>query len=154
MSRSPLEAGCEAYIAFFEQLSPVMLNRLPQLVTADIVFSDPFNDVRGIDACRLVFDDMFKRTRNPRFSVSHRAWSGNTCYLRWRFSASAPMLGESWQVDGVSAVTFTLEGKVSSHIDFWDSGRAVYARLPVIGALWRLIAKRLSAGAPASGKRY
>ena len=37
------------------------------------------------------------------------------------------------------------DGQVSAHLDHWDSGMQVYARLPLLGAAIRVIARRVAA---------
>jgi hypothetical protein len=75
--------GANAYVAFFEALKPDTLTDLPTVVTTDVRFRDPFNDVAGIDAMRAVFDAMLRDLQTPRFRVSHMAFDDDVCLLSW-----------------------------------------------------------------------
>ncbi|NVK42318.1 MAG: nuclear transport factor 2 family protein [Oceanospirillaceae bacterium] len=134
---------CDRYIELFENLTPPRLDELSRLVSDEVHFRDPFNDVRGRAAMRRVLEDMFERTQQPRFRVSQRSVEGDRAFLAWTFSARAPVLG-NWSVDGVSLLQFDGAGRVASHLDYWDSGR-LYARLPLLGCLIRRLRRRLSA---------
>jgi hypothetical protein len=139
-----MTTGADAYIHFYETMTPESLARLPELVTPDIHFVDPFNDVTGIAPLRRILAKMFEDLHEPRFVVTHRAWSGEVCFLRWDFTARAKS-GAAWKIAGMSELRLAPDGKVASHIDHWDSGRQFYEKLPLIGAVLRLIRRRLAA---------
>lgn len=134
-----------AYIRFYESMTPESLDRLPEVVAPDIRFVDPFNDVTGIAAMRRILEKMFADLGNPRFVVTHCAWAGQTCLLRWRFSALGRSDATEWLIVGMSELEFAPDGRVRSHIDHWDAGRQVYEKVPVLGALIRFIRRRLAA---------
>jgi len=46
----------------------------------------------------------------------------------------------------MSLITFDTEGRVSSHIDYWDSADAFYTRIPLLGSVIRSIRQPISAG--------
>jgi ketosteroid isomerase-like protein len=134
------------YIRFFETLSPASLDRLPALVTDDIVFRDPFNDVRGIASMRRVFERMFADVAQPRFSVSAAAREGDLAFLRWRFTGrTRGSAGGSLTLEGVSEVHVAEDGRVWAHIDHWDAAGQVYERLPLLGWMLRRVRRRLAA---------
>jgi hypothetical protein len=139
MTKDPFDA----YLRFFQTLTPESLAQLDSLVAPDIRFRDPFNDVTGPSAMRKVFDDMFARFDDPRFVVTDRADSADRCYARWRFTASRG--GRDWTIEGVSEIVADGAGHVVSHVDHWDAASQVYERIPVFGALVRAIRKRASA---------
>jgi steroid delta-isomerase len=136
----------EAYIRFYETMTPESLARLPDLATPEIHFVDPFNDVTGIEPMRRILAKMFADLAEPRFVVTHRAWDGDVCFLRWRFTARGKAGGAAWIIEGMSELHFAADGKVASHVDYWDSGRQFYEKLPLLGSVLRLIRRRLAAG--------
>jgi hypothetical protein len=144
MARNALvRRGANAYVAFFEALTPDTLADLPKVAAADVRFRDPFNDVVGIDALRTVFDAMFRDLRSPRFRVSHTAFDDDVCLMRW--SLTAEWRFGDLTIEGMSTLRFDDSGRVTEHVDYWDAGSAVYEQVPVIGRLIRVIRKRLAA---------
>ena len=133
----------EAYVRFWETLSPAALDSLAEIASPDVRFQDPFNDVRGLAGFRAVFDDMFHRVSEPRFRVTGRAAQDDLCFLRWQFSFSNR--GRDWRIDGVSEIRFGADGLVVSHVDYWDAAGQLYERLPVIGWVLRRLRRRLAA---------
>lgn len=131
------------YIRYFETLSRDSVADLRALAAPDMRFVDPFNDVVGVDRVVRVLDAMYDDLDRPRFEVSDHATSGLVCYLRWRFTAEAKRNGAPWCIDGMSEVHFDMAGRVTAHLDHWDSGTQFYGRLPLLGSVIRLIRRRL-----------
>jgi hypothetical protein len=135
----------DAYIRYYETLSVATLKNLDSVVTADVRFRDPFNEVRGVEAYRRLLAKMFEAVPDVRFTVSHQAVDGETCFLRWRCQGTLKALGgKSWLVEGMSELRFGPDGRVREHIDHWDAAAQFYERLPIIGGLLRLIRRRFA----------
>lgn len=139
------ETAVRAYAKAFEELTPERLDALCAHCAEGVRFKDPFNDVTGRPAYRRVFEDMFERTREPRFLLHDIAVSGATGYLHWRLDFIPAGAKEVWRFDGMSIVTVDADGLIASHVDHWDTAEQLYEKLPVIGAILRLIKRRLAA---------
>lgn len=139
----PDNNAADAYIRFYETLSPATLPQLETVVTADIRFKDPFNDVRGIAAYRTVLAKMFDSVPDVRFKVLRHGPVNDVYVLRWTCDGTIKAMGKQpWHVDGMSELRFGADGKVSEHIDYWDAAQQFYERLPVIGGVLRFIRRR------------
>lgn len=140
------EEALAAYAAYFESLTPESLDRIPELFANTARFKDPFNDVRGPAAIRGLFVRMFDTCRDVRFVVHDRSLSAHAGYLLWdmRFRPRAGgKKAAEWRIEGMSRIRFDVDGRVLEHIDYWDSGSQFYARLPILGAVVRWIARRV-----------
>ena len=144
MSASSPPDRAEPYVRFYEAMTQDSLSRLPDLVTHDMHFVDPFNDVRGVAALQRVMLKTLHDLPGHRFVVTHRAWDGDTCLMRWLFEAKAKG-GLKLSFAGMSELTFDADGKVARHIDHWDAGKEFYERLPLLGAVLRAIRRRVAA---------
>lgn len=138
------ESAAQAYCAFIEDLSRESLDDLAPLCDPEVRFRDPFNDVTGVTAFRAILEQMFDDVVDPRFTVTDLAISGSVAYLRWDFTFRPRAGGAPWHIDGVSEVHFDEAGRVTAHLDHWDSGAQLYAKLPVVGWLIALIRRRLA----------
>lgn len=138
-----MNADVETLVAFYEGLSPASIGRLRELYAADARFKDPFNDVRGVDAIERIFRHMFEQVDDPRFAVGTRIVQGRDAMLVWVFRFSTR--GRAMTVRGVTHMVFDDEGRVAEHRDYWDAAEELYAKLPVIGAVLRWMARRLAA---------
>ena len=134
---------CSAlYIRLFEELSTDRLEDIKRFVSADIHFKDPFNDLAGIDAFRRLLVKTLNDVKDPKFQVTHRAWSDGSLFLRWSFEGEVKGLNH-WTVQGMSEICFDEDGLISQHVDHWDASEQFYAKLPIIGTIIRLIRRRL-----------
>lgn len=138
------QALLETYAHTFAELTPETVDQLCTLVSEQVHFRDPFNDIHGPDALKHLLQDMFARAGRPRFEVKDIVWHehSGTGWLGWYFSTELPVIG-LLQVEGCSRITFDNEGRVQEHLDYWDSA-PIYLQLPFIGRLLRRIRHRIS----------
>jgi steroid delta-isomerase len=138
------DSSLRRYTDFFEHLSLDNLDRLSSVMTDDIHFVDPFNDVIGVADVQAIFRHMFRSLDNPRFTVTHAAMSGDRelhGLIRWELDSV--LRGAPYRIVGMSEIGFSDDGRVNLHIDHWDAARQFYERLPVIGWLLRMIRSQL-----------
>lgn len=141
-----IEKAVKDYVALFENLTPETLAQLPALLDERVHFKDPFNETNGVNAMMRIFEHMFQQVYQPKFSVSRYAITGEVAYLDWQFHFSTVAATTELQsITGLSRVHFNDAGKVTEHIDFWDAGEQVYAKVPVLGWLIRQVANKLRA---------
>ena len=132
----------DTYRRYLETLAPETLPQLSQYVTPDVHFMDPFNDVRGLDALRRVFEDMFDSVQDVVFRVDALGLDGPVALMSWQFSGV--LRGRAFTLDGTSKIRFSEDGRVSEHFDHWDSATQFYMHLPVIGSLLSFVRRRIA----------
>jgi len=134
------------YIEAFENLSEATLqNQLALMFDANVVFKDPFNCVTGKAETLHIFQHMFATLEQPQFKVTHRALDGHIGFINWVFQFRLQPNKPVNAIEGMSRVQFNQRGLVTEHVDFWDAGAEVYAKVPLLGWGIRQVAKRLSA---------
>ena len=133
----------DAIIRWFESLTPESVTRTGDVYVADAYFKDPFNEVHGVAAIQRIYAHMFEQVTEPRFRVTAR-WQGEAgVMLAWDFVFRR---GAREQViRGVSHLLLAPDGRITSHRDYWDAASELYETVPVLGALMRLIRRRLAA---------
>lgn len=143
-----LDAKAKRYGAFFESLSPATIGDVRSLVTENVRFKDPFNDVRGQEKLIKLLGKMFEDADDISFSMREQIGDGFVYFLRWNFTCrpKSRFLKGSWQVDGISVITLTAEGLIEEHVDYWDAAEQFYERLPMIGSLLRFVRRPLALG--------
>ena len=140
-----MSANTEGFKTFWEQLTPERVAHIGEYYTDDAYFRDPFNEVRGLPAIRKIFDHMFVQLHEPRFTILEVVHQGDTAFFVWDFTfrmkSYKPEVVQT--IHGSSHVRFAADGRVSYHRDYWDAANELYAKLPVIGALMRWLAKKM-----------
>jgi steroid delta-isomerase len=129
--------------AFFESVSPDSVRRIDEIYAADAWFKDPFNEVRGVEPIRRIFEHMFIQVQAPRFVVHEIVVDGDAAFLTWNFLFRARRLGEAEQViHGASHLKFDADGRVIYHRDYWDAAEELYEKIPLLGGLMRLLKRQ------------
>jgi ketosteroid isomerase-like protein len=132
-------------VAFFETMTAGSVGSIGAHYASDACFKDPFNEVRGVEKIRRVFAHMFEQVADPAFRVTDRIVAPNGAFLAWDFTFRLRPGGELLTVRGSSHLRFDAGGKVAYHCDYWDAAGELYAKVPVLGALMRLLRRKLSA---------
>ena len=138
-------AGAQAYIACLEGLTPQGLDSLRDHLAPGARFADPFNDVAGIEAVIRVFAKMFEDVTDIAFETRDLACDGEVCYFAWTLRCRTRKRGSPLAFEGVTELRFDSEGRILAHIDHWDAGSQLYAKLPLLGFLIEKVRRRLGA---------
>ena len=136
----------ERLVRFYERLQPADLDRLGQIYADDARFKDPFNEVRGVDAIREVFEHMFRRLDAPRFVVAQRIAQGDQAFLTWDFVFRFKGEATERHIRGATHLVFGPDGRATLHRDSWDAAEERYEQLPLLGGLMRWLKARARRG--------
>ncbi|GIT99940.1 hypothetical protein TSL6_04470 [Sulfurovum sp. TSL6] len=130
---------------FFETLNEgVDIESFGIIYDVDVVFKDPFNKVKGIRAVYEIFEHMYQALDKPRFIIKEYIDRGNVVYVKWDFIFTFKGEKNENRFEGVSRLQINNQGKVISHVDFWDAAEHMYEKMPVIGTILRLIKRKIS----------
>lgn len=127
------------YINLFSHLNLDNIEQFDNFIDKNIIFSDPFNDIKGSENFKKIFYHMFKNVKDPSFIILNYSISENKVFLKWKMVFYA--FKSKQFIEGVSEITLNSDGKISSHIDYWDSMNGLFIKLPFIGILYRLSLK-------------
>ena len=141
------EDALARFVRYWEGLTPGTLAHLAEIYAEDAYFRDPFNEVRGIEPIRAVFEHMFETLHEPRFTILDRVADTGGAFLVWDFDFRIKSLkpGFARRIQGSSHVRFAPDGRVSYHRDYWDAAGELYAHLPLAGPLVRFLERRMKA---------
>ncbi len=124
------------YINLFSNLSLDNINEFDNLVSKDIIFVDPFNNIKGIYAFKNIFYHMFENVKEPQFFVLDFSINKQRVFLKWKMTFFA--FGSMQTIEGMSELFLNDDGKVISHIDYWDSLSGLFIKIPFIGYFYKL----------------
>ncbi len=139
-------AMLETFCAFFNKLDNTCTEKLYEVYTEDIVFSDPLHHVEGRQALEAYLAAMYENVEHCQFVYHTRQLRGNQAFVTWTMTFVHPKLagGRTIEVEGCSALTFAEDGRVSQHRDYFDVGAMLYEHLPLMGSVVRWLKKRLA----------
>ena len=140
-----MEAGqyrIEAFAAALEAASPDTIEAILALCAEEVEFRDPFNHTHTKAGFRAVLVHMFKGVKGLKFTVHEIIGADDNWVLKWTFTGQARLIGEL-AIDGLSEIRLNAAGLVTRHIDYWDTWGPVFSRIPILGALARMLARPL-----------
>lgn len=130
------------YAQFFETLqSGTTKEKYAKIVDENVYFEDPFHNTYGLEAFIDVFERMFESVDVPKFKVEEIVANENIAYLRWVFSCEKN--SKEYSFEGLSRAAFASNGKVITHVDFWDAAKNVYSHVPILGSVLRYIQRKI-----------
>ena len=127
------------YINLFSNLDLNNIEQFDELVDKNIEFLDPFNSLKGIENFKKVFYHMFNNVQDPSFIILDYSRNKHKVFLKWKMVFYA--FKSKQFIEGISEITLNNDGKINSHVDYWDSMNGLFIKLPFIGILYRLSLK-------------
>ena len=124
------------YLNLFSNLNKENIKKFDDLVVKDIIFIDPFNNIKGLDNFKNIFYHMFNTVEEPKFDIVDYAQNKDHIFLKWKMTFYA--FKASQTIEGMSDITLNKEGKVISHLDYWDSLNGIFIKLPFLGFLYKI----------------
>ena len=140
------DAALARIVAFFEHLAPSDVVLIGEIYAVDAYFRDPFNEVRGVAGIARVYAHMFEQLDDCRFVVTKTVADSDGAFLIWDFTFRVKRWrpGQVQAIHGVSHIKLAADGKVGYHRDYWDAAEELYAKLPVLGPVLRLLRRALA----------
>jgi steroid delta-isomerase len=132
-------------VSFYENLTPLAVGRIAEIYAPEATFRDPFNDVRGVEAIRGIFERMFVHLADCRFHIVDTVVDARGAMLVWDFEFRIRRYRPDalQTIHGASHLRFDATGRVIDHRDYWDAAEELYAKLPLLGPLMRWLKRRL-----------
>ena len=124
------------YIDLFSNLSPNNINEFDNLISKNIIFVDPFNNIKGINAFKNIFYHMFENVKEPRFFILDYSMNKQRVFLKWKMTFFA--FKSLQTIEGMSELLLNDFGKVVFHRDYWDSLSGLFIKIPLIGYFYKI----------------
>jgi hypothetical protein len=138
------QKAIEEYIQYWETLTPRSIRLIEKISVMHFRFRDPFHDLQGHDAFEKMLAQSFERSEKISFKTTDVAWGrdAQTAYLRWIVTITTKKKHQTITLEGMSEVSFDENGMAVNHIDHWDSTSQLFAKLPLIGGLFRWLLQK------------
>ena len=124
------------YIKLFSNLTPENIKNFDDLISEDINFVDPFNNVKGVNDFKNIFYHMFENVKDPKFLVVDYSINKQRVYLKWKMTFFA--FNSLQTIEGMSELLLNDFGKVVFHRDYWDSLSGLFIKIPFIGYFYKI----------------
>lgn len=130
---------------FFENLHPsTSVDAFRDIYADDVVFKDPFNEVKGVEEVHGVFAHMYENLNNPRFVITEYIGTQDIAYVKWDFMFTFKGEKKEQCFEGVSRLALNESGRVNFHTDYWDAAEHIYESLPLLGTMIRFVKRKIT----------
>jgi hypothetical protein len=124
-------------IDWYNHLSLENLNQIEEFYAKDTYFRDPFNEFLELKPLIELYKKMFLKMDNPRFIITRQFSQDNDLVLFWDFKFKA--FGKEQTIVGNTLLKFNAEGKISYHLDYWDTVNELWMKVPLLGSIVRFL---------------
>ena len=121
------------YANAYENLNKDTLEEVLNCVDEELLFIDPFNEIKGKENFKNLFIEMFKKIEGPKFKILNLSNNNEIFFIKWSFSG---IYKKKFWIEGISEITVK-NNLIIKHVDYWASGKNFYCNLPLIGGLFK-----------------
>jgi hypothetical protein len=125
----------------FHELRPEAAFPYTELYAPDVVFEDPLHRAEGLDAVRSYFERLNANLVVCRFEYEPTFHDHSRAVLPWTMNLELRRGPRRVTVPGVTLLRFG--DRITHQRDHFDAGALVYEHVPLLGALIRLVKRRL-----------
>jgi steroid Delta-isomerase len=104
------------------------LDALRDVYAEDVVFRDPIQEIRGIDAFLAMNLRLLRRLRTLEWTIVTARGDDAEVFLEWKMRGKTK-LGLKVEVEGMTRARVR-EGRVFDQRDYWDIGELMASSLP------------------------
>ena len=135
-------ARVEELAQWFATLTPLSLQNIDKIYAQTAMFRDPFNEVVGIASIQRIYQHMFETLDEPRFVITTKLVDATGAFMTWQFLFT--LHNKAYKIEGGTHFNLDEHGLIVLHRDYWDAAQELYEKIPVLGAVLRLLRKKLS----------
>ena len=132
---NPSITALRQYVTFHESLTVQTASLSAKYFDDSARYQAPMNDIQGRRSIAEHWVEHREMFDSYKLKAQHVMWTdeGQTAFVRWDILGVRQ--GRKMSVSGVAEITFTLQGKIISHIDYYDPLRAYLYDVPMLGGL-------------------
>ena len=132
----------ENFKAVYQGLDASNISLVKTIYADDIVFVDPFNEVRGLPALVEYFSKLYRNLDSCNFEFLKVYANSTSAMLTWNMEFSHQAFrNRTVEVPGSTEIHF--DEKINFHRDYFDAGKMIYENIPVLGSAIRYIKRQV-----------
>ncbi|SFU00714.1 nuclear transport factor 2 family protein [Pseudomonas marincola] len=135
----------EQFARDFNALNAGNLDRLGEMYSDDLAFTDPMHSINGLSDFKAYMREMYANVEQIEFIFEGCDYvAEDQGYLRWTMRFRHPRLAAGKQIEVPGCSHLRWREKVYYHRDYFDAGAMLYEHLPVMGAVINWLKRRLA----------
>ena len=127
---------------WYANLKKSTLDQIENFYDVNVSFKDPFNEIKGIEKLRQIFDHMFENLENPHFVFIDTIENEREVFLTWDFFLK--FNEKEFKIHGSTHLKYNDKKRIYYHRDYWDVGEEVLLNVPIVRSLYSFFRKKLA----------
>ena len=107
----------------------------------EIYFRDSVQELQGIEAFRIMTENLAKRSKDLKMNIVNAVQKGNTVFMEWEMTIKFKK-NPSSVLYGTSRLTLNENGKILAQRDYYDLWGDIFDNIPRFGKAYRRFMKR------------
>jgi len=133
----------ELFKQTYQGLDKNKVGDIDKLYQPDVVFIDPFREVRGLNSLKQYFFEMYQGVVECSFQFSSSILQGDSAALCWHMILVHKKLNGGRQVTVPGSSFIKFDSKIYYHHDYFDAGVLLYENIPLLGRLIKLVKEKV-----------
>jgi len=133
----------DSFRNIYTELNAKNIESVNSIYDEDIIFIDPFHEIRGLEALRNYFNGLYKNVISCEFSFGEIYAKNNSAMILWTMALKHRSLSgkNPIYVSGNTHIRFN--EKIYLHRDYFDAGQMLYENLPLVGSVIKFIKQKV-----------
>lgn len=127
---------------WYGKLERGSVEKIRDYYAEEAFFKDPFNEVKGRDKIKHIFDDMFNQLENPRFVFIDKIEQDHQAFVTWDFKFAVKQ--KAYTIHGSSHLKLNEQKMIIYHRDYWDVGEELLLKVPFVKNIYGAFRKKVS----------
>lgn len=119
------------------------IDQIRNIYTENIIFTDPFHQVEGLEALRCYFENMYQNLISINFDYGDEIISEDSAMLTWKMAYTHRSIKGGNVISLPGATHLKFNEKIYYHHDYFDTSAMLFEHIPVVGAAIKWIKKRV-----------
>lgn len=141
-----IDEGLERFATTYADLThPELAQRIDQVYAPDLFFNDTVHTFTDRATLKEYMQKTGSNLHTSQVEIHQVLRDGSDVFVRWTMYFEVGDGEDAIRSTsiGISHLRFDSNGQVVVHQDYWDSAGALYAHLPIVGAVLRAAQDRL-----------
>lgn len=127
----------------YNQMDLKNIDQIRNIYTENIIFTDPFHQVEGLEALRCYFENMYQNLISINFDYGDEIISEDSAMLTWKMAYTHRSIKGGNVISLPGATHLKFNEKIYYHHDYFDTSAMLFEHIPVVGAAIKWIKKRV-----------
>ncbi|WP_455223027.1 nuclear transport factor 2 family protein [Kaarinaea lacus] len=127
----------------YSELSASNIETVDAIYDENVIFIDPFHEIRGLNSLREYFSALYKNVFSCEFTFGEVYAKHNSAMIVWHMALKHRTLSKNKPVEVSGSTQIRFNDKIYFHRDYFDAGRMVYENLTLVGSVIKFIKQKI-----------